>query len=102
MTKRSNQLTDWCNVNLTTQKKESAIKLGPWFMLAFVILACLRIAGVISWSWWAVTAPLWGPFAFILGFIGIIFAICAVIALVCMTAAGIVMFVSGIAKTIKS
>lgn len=29
----------------------------------FVALALLRVTGAVDWSWWWVTAPLWGGFA---------------------------------------
>lgn len=28
-----------------------------------VILLCLKLGGLIGWSWWIVTAPLWLPTA---------------------------------------
>lgn len=31
--------------------------------LLFVVFLVLRLTGVIAWSWWWVTAPLWGPLA---------------------------------------
>jgi hypothetical protein len=31
--------------------------------LAFVTLLALKLAGVIGWSWWLVTLPLWGQVA---------------------------------------
>lgn len=36
-----------------------------WMLVLFV---GLKLAGIISWSWWWVLTPLWGPFlaAFIL------------------------------------
>jgi len=34
--------------------------------VAFVIL---KLIGEISWSWWWVLAPFWGPFALIIGII---------------------------------
>lgn len=36
------------------------------FGLLFVAFVVLKLCGVISWSWWWVTAPLWGPLALIL------------------------------------
>ena len=27
---------------------------------AFIMLLALKLAGVIGWSWWLVTLPLWG------------------------------------------
>ena len=38
----------------------------------FVVFLVLKLTGVIAWSWWWVTAPLWIPAAFaivILGFV---------------------------------
>lgn len=29
----------------------------------FLIFLVLKVIGVISWSWWWVTSPLWIPFA---------------------------------------
>lgn len=45
--------------------------------LVFLIFLTLKLCGVITWSWWWVTAPLWGPLVvfvlsgvlFIMGFI---------------------------------
>ena len=31
----------------------------------FVVFLVLKLCGVINWSWWWVTAPLWGPLALI-------------------------------------
>ena len=33
--------------------------------ILFAIFATLKITGQITWSWWWVTAPLWGGFALI-------------------------------------
>jgi len=38
--------------------------LGPMFL----IFLTLKLVGVIDWSWWWVTAPLWVPFALIAAF----------------------------------
>jgi len=32
-------------------------------MVLFLIFMVLKLCGVIAWSWWWVTAPLWIPFA---------------------------------------
>jgi hypothetical protein len=32
-----------------------------FFGALFLVLLTLKLAGVIGWSWWWVTAPLWGP-----------------------------------------
>ena len=34
-----------------------------FFGLMFLIFMTLKLTGVIDWSWWWVTAPLWGGFA---------------------------------------
>ena len=36
---------------------------APWMLIIFVVLAVLKTTGVIGWSWWWVTAPLWGGIA---------------------------------------
>lgn len=35
---------------------------GSPFVLAFFIFMTLKLCGVIDWSWWWVTAPIWGVF----------------------------------------
>jgi hypothetical protein len=35
--------------------------------LLFVIFLVLKLAGVIAWSWWWVTAPLWLPIVTVIG-----------------------------------
>ena len=37
-----------------------------FFGLMFLILMTLKLTNYIDWSWWWVTAPLWGGFAIIL------------------------------------
>jgi len=34
--------------------------------LLFLVFLTLKLCGVINWSWWWVTCPLWGFFAFII------------------------------------
>lgn len=36
------------------------MKLGFTGVL-FLILLTLKLIGYITWSWWWITAPLWGP-----------------------------------------
>lgn len=33
--------------------------------LLFITFLVLKLINVISWSWWWITAPLWGPLALI-------------------------------------
>lgn len=42
----------------------------------FLIFLVLKLTGVIAWSWWWVTAPLWIPLAIV----ALIFLICGIIA----------------------
>lgn len=48
--------------------------------LLFIVFLVLKLTGVITWSWWWVTAPLWGGLAIALAFIvlGLLFALIAV------------------------
>jgi len=36
--------------------------------LLFLLFLGLKLTNQIDWSWWWVTAPLWGPIALVLGF----------------------------------
>ena len=33
------------------------------FDILFVVFLVLKLCNVIDWSWWWITAPLWGPLA---------------------------------------
>lgn len=35
----------------------------PFFSILFLIFLTLKLTGVIHWSWWLVSLPLWGPLA---------------------------------------
>jgi len=41
--------------------------------LLFLIFLILKLTGVIAWSWWWVTSPLWLPIAIVLLFLSIVF-----------------------------
>ena len=41
--------------------------------LLFLIFLTLKLCGVIDWSWWLVTCPLWGPVAILLFILAIVF-----------------------------
>ena len=45
-----------------------------FFGLMFLIFMTLKLTSVIDWSWWWVTAPLWGGFVLIF-FIVVIIAL---------------------------
>lgn len=52
----------------------SGISLSTVLFIVFIIL---KLTGVISWSWWWITAPLWIPFGiiFVLTFVGVLLTI---------------------------
>lgn len=41
--------------------------------IVFITLKLLGITEVSTWSWWWVTAPLWGGLALVLGLVALIF-----------------------------
>ena len=46
-----------------------------FFSLIFLIFLTLKLCGVINWSWWLITLPLWGGYALILLILLIMFII---------------------------
>jgi hypothetical protein len=50
-------------------------------LVIFVVFLTLKLSGVINWSWWWITSPLWLPFVVVLAIIFIIsvFAIVSVL-----------------------
>jgi hypothetical protein len=43
--------------------------------IVFLTLKLAEIGAVASWSWWAVTAPLWGGFVLVLGILTVVLVI---------------------------
>lgn len=41
----------------------------PFFSILALIFITLKLTHVITWSWWLVLAPLWGPIAVLLGIV---------------------------------
>jgi len=37
-----------------------------FFGMMFLIFMTLKLCSIITWSWWWVSAPLWGPALFVL------------------------------------
>ena len=35
--------------------------IGKAQIVVFIIFLILKVTNIIAWSWWWVTAPLWGP-----------------------------------------
>jgi len=48
----------------------------PVLTIMFLIMFGLKLAGIIAYSWWVITSPIWAPIVFILAvlLIGIILA----------------------------
>lgn len=58
---------------MSKNNSDSSSGIG-FFGFMFLIFMTLKLTGYITWSWWWVTAPLWGGFALM-----ILIAIVAVI-----------------------
>lgn len=56
------------------------MKVGLFGMM-FIVFLVLKLTEVIAWSWWWVTAPLWGGFALLAGGALLVFLVVIVIAL---------------------
>lgn len=50
----------------------------PFFTVLGLIFITLKLCGTITWSWWWVTAPLWGGFALLGALVLIGFVIAAI------------------------
>lgn len=48
----------------------------------FIVFLVLKLTGVIAWSWWWVTAPLWGGVALVVAVVLLCFVIAGVAAVV--------------------
>lgn len=46
-----------------------------FFGLLAVAFIVLKLTGVIGWSWWWVTSPIWGPIALVLAGFLIVFVV---------------------------
>lgn len=40
-----------------------------FFGLLAIVFITLKLCGIITWSWWWVTAPIWGPLALFIVFL---------------------------------
>ena len=50
-----------------------------FFNLLFLVFLVLKLTKVIDWSWWWITAPLWGPLAVLISLVifgGLLAALC--------------------------
>ena len=50
------------------EKKSFTIPTGGFGLcnMTFIAFLVLKLCHVIDWSWWWITAPLWGPAAFVI------------------------------------
>lgn len=65
--------------NSSTQAASSGIGVFGLLGVAFIVL---KLIGVINWSWWWVTAPLWGPWALVLVVLVVIGVVMGLVALI--------------------
>ena len=64
-------------ISFTNQLKNMESNNGlPVSAIVFVVLLTLKLSGVIDWSWWLITLPLWWWIPFIL--LVVIFALMVV------------------------
>lgn len=49
-----------------------------FFGLLGILFIGLKLTGVIDWSWWWVTAPLWGGFALVAGILVVLLVLAAI------------------------
>jgi len=54
-----------------TEQRATAGGIGFTGLLAIVFIA-LKLGGVITWSWWAVLAPIWIPWVVVLCLVAIV------------------------------
>jgi len=53
-----------------------------FFGVMFLIFMTLKLCDVITWSWWWVTAPLWGPLLFALSIFFVVLIVWGLVGLV--------------------
>jgi hypothetical protein len=56
---------------MSNNNNNSSSGLGLGVIL-FLIFMTLKLTGYITWSWWYVTLPLWGPLLLVLVIMGIV------------------------------
>lgn len=67
---------------MATSSSHNASSNGVSFTaLLFIVFLVLKLTGVIDWSWWWVTAPLWGPLAFVVAGLVVFFLFKVVVSL---------------------
>lgn len=67
---------------MSDSKNSSSSSSGIGFMgLLAIVFITLKLMGYITWSWWWVTAPLWGGFAFFIAVFAAIFIVAFIVAM---------------------
>lgn len=61
-----------------TKSEKSFISIG-FFSALFLIFLTLKLTGHIDWSWWWVTAPLWGGIAIFLALAALVITIVIIV-----------------------
>ena len=54
---------------MSNNNSSSGLGLG---VILFLIFMVLKLTGYITWSWWYITLPLWGPISLALVIVGIV------------------------------
>lgn len=67
--------------NMSENNNTQSGGIGFLGLLAIVFIT-LKLTNVINWSWWWVTAPLWGPFVALLGFGVVVFIVALISVLI--------------------
>ena len=49
------------------------MSIATGLFMVFLVLKLCEIGTVATWSWWWVTAPLWAPWAALLGILAVVF-----------------------------
>lgn len=75
---RARQNTGPFTPNIMSNSSSSSSGGIGFLGLLAILFITLKLCGVISWSWWWVTAPLWGGFALFVA----IFIVAAILAVV--------------------
>ena len=64
-------------INFTNQLRSMENNSPSLSLIVFIVLLTLKLSGVIDWSWWLITLPLWWWIPFVI--LVIIFALIIVL-----------------------
>ena len=81
--KVTNELKEQLQLFNERMKSKNGFSINmSWGFLTSLIFMILKLTGVIDWSWWVVTMPLWLPYALVIGFFLIIVVIYLVLIII--------------------